>query len=537
MKIALAQINTLMGQPSLNAKRMLKRIDQARKQGADVVVFSELTLCGYPPYDYVYAKSWRKEHDVAFRHILDQSKGLHVVFGTIVEDGNLLYNSAVWIHKDGQVHFKHKELLPNQDVFHEKRYFVPGNEPALWEINGTLLGVTVCEDIWGILQPHYHHNPLGPLYAKKPDIVINLSASPFEPNKNQIRHDLIRMHQESYGCPYVYVNSVGGNDELVFDGASFVMDASGHVVAQAKAFEEDLLIWDQDVSDARQAYPERAIEQQRDAIELGLKDFVHKCGFEKVVLGLSGGIDSAVVASLAVEVFGKDNVLAAFMPTEYTRNISEEDARAIAKNLDIELIECDIDALKNQFFETIDDAFEKPSTLMTQENIQSRLRGNVLMALSSERNALVLQTGNKSEIALGYATLYGDMVGAVSPIGDLYKSEVYALGKLLNERNQAIPQRVFDRAPSAELREDQKDEDSLPSYNVVDAVLKRLIEKQSSVEEIVRDGFDEDEVRFLVSKLANMEFKRRQAAPILRVSPKSFGIGRRMPIATRPYEG
>ncbi|MEZ4819269.1 MAG: NAD+ synthase [Bdellovibrionota bacterium] len=536
MKIALSQINTATGDLTFNTQKMVQTIAQAQNEGIDLLVFPELSLPGYPPKDFIFTSDWFTQQEKKIQEVRAASAGIHVILGVIHKHENKIYNAAMWMDRDGKTTLQKKRLLPNQDVFDEKRYFAPGDTQSVWQIDQERIGISVCEDLWAPFFPQYTVDPIAELAQQKPTVMINISASPFVAGKDKVRKDLVQNHQKSYSCPFLYLNLVGGNDELIFDGGSFAMAADGRLLMQIKSFEEDVLIFDTDREALDiAAYPEDILEQKKHAIVLGLQDFVHKSGFKKVVLGLSGGIDSAVVAGLAVEALGAENVITVFMPTQYTRDISEIDAKSIARNLGTRWYELPMDEVKNQLQANIATMLERTMQSLTFENMQARIRGVILMAVSSEENALVLQTGNKSEMALGYCTLYGDMVGAISPIADLYKHEVYGIGKLLNQDTEVIPARVFQRAPSAELKADQEDTDSLPPYDVVDPIVRMCVEEGKSVEEAAAAGYDLAIVQKLYGWIENQEFKRKQAPPVLKVSSKAFGVGRRMAIAKRGY--
>ncbi|MCB1198084.1 MAG: NAD+ synthase, partial [Deltaproteobacteria bacterium] len=491
MKIALSQINTATGDLAFNTQKMVETIAQAQNEGIDLLVFPELSLPGYPPKDFIFTSDWFTQQEKKIQELRTSSAGIHVILGVIHNHENKIYNAAMWIDRDGKITLQKKRLLPNQDVFDEKRYFSSGDTQSVWQIEQERIGISICEDLWAPFFPQYTFDPIAELAQQKPTLMINISASPFVAGKDKVRKDLVQTHQKSYPCPFLYLNLVGGNDELIFDGGSFAMAADGRLLMQIKSFEEDVLLYDtgREALDIA-AYPEDVLEQKKHAIVLGLQDFVHKSGFKKVVLGLSGGIDSAVVAGLAVEALGAENVITVFMPTEYTRDISRVDAKHIAQSLGTRWYELPMDEVKNQLQANIATMLERTMQSLTFENMQARIRGVILMAVSSEENALVLQTGNKSEMALGYCTLYGDMVGAISPIADLYKHEVYGIGKLLNQDTEVIPTRVFERAPSAELKADQEDTDSLPPYDVVDPIVRMCVEEGKSVEEAAAAGYD-----------------------------------------------
>ena len=536
MRVALCQINPVVGNLLSNTKLICHWIDKAQRQNRDIdlMVFPELALTGYPPTDHVFMDDFFLLQDQCLDRIQKASQGTHIILGMILKEGEKVFNAALWIDRKGQRQFQKKMLLPNRDVFDEKRYFVSGHTQDIWNIDDERIGLNICEDLWAPLFPEYNINPLDILIDQKPSLLINISASPFVAGKDEIRKNLVRHHVKNAKVPFLYLNLVGGNDDLIFDGASFAISAHGDLAHQAKHCQEDTLIFDtQEIPTCQSRYPESMVHQKKDALVLGLQDYVHKSGFKKVTLGLSGGIDSAVVAALAGEALGAQNVITVFMPTEFTRTISGEDAMAQAKKMGTLWLEIPIDASKDQLKQTLNSHFSEAVSTLTFENIQARLRGQILMAVSSEYRALVLQTGNKSEIALGYCTLYGDMVGGISPIGDLYKHEVYALGELLNQKNNVIPERVFDRPPSAELRADQKDTDTLPPYDVVDALVKAMVEDHQSVQSLIAQGFDPEIVGDIWQKMCSQEFKRKQAPIILKTSSKAFGRGRKMAIATQ----
>ncbi|MCB0272234.1 MAG: NAD+ synthase [Bdellovibrionales bacterium] len=537
MKVAICQINTATTDMEGNLVKILSNCKRAKEQGADVCVFPELSIIGYPPKDDLFLQDRFELQQQCIEKIQQACLGMHVIVGVVEKSKEHFYNSALWIDRNGDRAYQRKELIPHRDVFDEKRYFESGNHQSVWMIDGIKIGVSVCEDLWAPFFQNYHTNPIQKLAEEKPAIMINISASPFVAGKDEIRKNLIQTHLKQHACDFIYVNLVGGNDELVFDGGSFVMNQTGELVAQAKSFEEDLLFWDSKTSHHTIcAYPQDILEQKRKAIVLGLKDFVYKNSFRNVVVGLSGGIDSALVSMLAVEAFGNKQVVTVFMPTEFTSPMSDEDATTIASNLNIPLLTLPMNELKNNTAALLEKHVDASLESLTKENLQARLRGMLLMAVSMEKNALVLQTGNKTEIALGYCTLYGDMAGAISPIGDLYKHEVYAMTKKLNDTYHAIPNRVFERAPSAELSKDQKDSDSLPPYDVADEVVRYIVEEEKSLKEIVQLGFSVDVVKKLQTMIHTYEFKRKQAPPVLKLTKKSFGVGRKMPIAKRNYE-
>lgn len=529
----MGQINTVCGNVKANFTKVHQWIGKSKDQGIDLIVFPELSLVGYPPKDFLFDPSWIDSYLEQFEKLVSATKDIHVVLGCVFWQSNKLFQGAVWIDRQGQVRYQKKILLPNTDVFDEKRYFETFTQQEVWLMDDLRVGVSVCEDLWAPLL-NYEVDPIENLCEQNPQLLINISASPFFSGKHKLRQKLVQKHVDRHKVALMYVNAIGGNDELVFDGASFVMSNEGEIVLQAKAFEEDFSIWNSNTP-ALSIYPENELEQKQHAILLGLKDFVHKSGFDSVVIGLSGGIDSALIALLAVEALGVSNVHLVFMPSQYTSSMSHEDAKEISVKLGIPLQIISIDPVKDQIFLDLNSCMGSTQSL-TQENIQARLRGTLLMAIAQEKKSLVIQTGNKSEIALGYCTLYGDMVGAISPIGDLYKYEVYTMAQNLNQKYKAIPKRVFEREPSAELKDNQHDTDSLPPYDVVDPIVKAVIEDSMTVTQIVEKGFSLEAVKKITSLIENSEFKRKQAPPIIKLTPKAFGSGRRMPIAKRFYE-
>ncbi|MCC7460134.1 MAG: NAD+ synthase, partial [Proteobacteria bacterium] len=429
-----------------------------------------------------------------------------------------------------------KNLLPNYDVFDERRYFKPGSEPEIVEISGKKIAVTICEDIWAQDVQLYNNDPIKNLKGLEMDLVINLSASPFEPHKYERRLKVVGSNAKYLSKPVIYVNLVGGNDELIFDGGSFVVNADGELASQASFFEECLHIYDTDENHVIPPAIFSNDEKLAKALTLGFRDFVRKCGFKDITFGLSGGIDSALILLLAIEAVGKEHVFPVFMPSRFTSQASKQDVSEMINKLGLPITLTPITEPFEAFEKVMASSFDEPLKPLTLENIQSRIRANILMAFSGQRNAMVINTGNKSEAAVGYCTLYGDTIGGISPIADLYKHQVYALAKHLNQKYQAIPERVFTRAPSAELHPDQKDSDRLPEYEVLDPILENYIENHENTEQLVNRGFAPKDVERAIQLVQQSEFKRRQTAPILRVSDKAFGTGRRMPIARRQYD-
>ncbi len=548
MKIALAQLNPTVGDIDGNARRILDAYARAARAGADAVVTPELSLVGYPPRDLLLKPRFIADNLAALERLAGEVGPTALLVGYVDrtgrERGLPLYNAAA-LMADGRVLARtYKRLLPTYDVFDEMRYFEPGDEPAVVEWGGSKLGLSVCEDIWtqdsaGLSARLYHGNPMADLVEAGADVLINMSASPFVTGKFAQRAALVRAQALRYGRPVVYVNQVGGNDELIFDGASFAVSAAGEVVAQLKAFEEDLAL--ADLADggprAEMAELPADVEALRTALALGLRDYMRKTGFKDAVVGLSGGIDSSLVAYLAAEAAGAEHVLGVAMPSRYSSNHSIEDARAIASGLGARFLTIPIDGPHTAFEDVLAEAFAGREPDVTEENLQARVRGTILMGLSNKFGYLVLATGNKSEVSVGYCTLYGDMVGGLAVIGDVPKTLVYALCRHINETDprSPIPERVLTKAPSAELRPGQKDEDSLPPYDVLDPILDLYVRDERSYDEIVAAGFDPATVSRVIHLVDRNEYKRKQAAPVLKVTSRAFGFGRRMPIAQR-YE-
>ena len=548
MKIALAQLNLTVGDIDGNARRILDACARAARAGARLVVTPELSLVGYPPRDLLLKPRFIADNLAALKRLAGEVGPTALVVGYVDRTGRKrglpLYNAAALI-ADGRVLARTcKRLLPTYDVFDEMRYFEPGDEPAVVEWGGSKLGLSVCEDIWtqgsaGPAARLYHGNPIADLVEAGAEILINVSASPFVTGKFAQRAELVRAQALRYGRPVVYVNQVGGNDSLVFDGASFAVSAGGEVVAQLKAFEEDLTLVDlaPGAPPAEMAELPADVEALRLALALGLRDYMRKTGFKEAVVGLSGGIDSSLVAYLAAEAAGPEHVLGVAMPSRYSSDHSLQDARALASGLGIRFLTIPIDGPHTAFEDVLAEAFAGRQPDVTEENIQARVRGTILMGLSNKFGYLVLATGNKSEVSVGYCTLYGDMVGGLAVIGDVPKTLVYALCRHINETDarSPIPQRVLTKAPSAELRLDQKDEDSLPPYDVLDPILDLYVRDERSYDEIVAAGFDPATVSRVIRLVDRNEYKRKQAAPVLKVTSRAFGFARRMPIAQR-YE-
>jgi NAD+ synthetase len=553
MRIALAQINPTVGDIAGNTRLHQTFIDRAKSAGAQLVVFPELSITGYPPRDLLLKPQFIADNLAAVQAIAAGVSGIDVIVGYADRNadpvGRPLHN-AVAVLRDGTVVSRHlKTLLPTYDVFDESRYFEPGPMSAtenLFKVNGTVIGQSICEDLWNdenlIARRLYHRNPIADLNAAGAEILVNSSASPFVVDKQQFRVELFGEQVKRFGKPLVYVNQVGGNDELIFDGNSMVFDRHGNLIARAKAFEEDLLVVDLNLSEVEGDHPgppptpaSAGVESIYHALLVGLRDYMRKCGFRSVVLGLSGGIDSALTAALAVDAIGKERVVGIALPSRYSSGHSVDDARQLADNLGIAFHVIPIKAMHDAFEATLQGSFAGLAPDVTEENLQARIRGATLMAFSNKFDHLLLTTGNKSEMAVGYSTLYGDMCGGLNLIGDVPKTTVYELSEWLNAHagREVIPSNTIHKLPSAELRPDQHDQQSLPPYPELDAILHRYVEEDKSAADIVADGFDRDTVLKVIRLIDRSEYKRRQAAPALKVTTRAFGTGRRMPMAQR----
>ena len=546
MKIALAQINPTVGDFRGNTEKIISFARKAAAAQADVVMFPELAVCGYPPADFLEKPSFVARAAEATAEIAAAAttgNALSIICGYVTQApegaGKHVINSAALL-RNGVVDFvQSKRLLPFYDVFDEQRYFEPAESQSLYALAGERLALTICEDAWNdkLFWPRqlYPIDPIDELMKAGGTFILNISASPYYRGKRELRHRMLAAIAQRHQVPVVMVNQVGGNDSLVFDGASFALGPDGAIVAQARSFEEDLVFFDSQTltGDRRPVDPseDAAVYQ---ALVLGTRDYVRKCGFSQVLIGLSGGIDSALVAAIAVDALGKDNVTTIGMPSQYSSAGSIDDARALAGNLGIRFNTIPIRDLFTQYSEALAPLFAGKAADITEENIQSRIRGNLLMALSNKFNALVLTTGNKSEMSVGYCTLYGDMVGALAVIGDVVKTEVYQLCHHVNRASEVIPRAILEKPPSAELRPGQKDTDSLPPYEVLDPILQAYVERYETPEQIAATyHFDLATVSQVVKLVERSEYKRQQAAPVLKVTSKSFGMGRRFPIAVK----
>jgi NAD+ synthase (glutamine-hydrolysing) len=540
VRIALAQINPIVGDLAGNADRMAEAYAEAARQGADLVVFTELSVTGYPPEDLLLKPAFLRDNLSALRTLSRRLKGPAALVGFVDVEGDNRYNAAAWIENGKVAAIYRKRVLPNYGVFDEDRYFVPGAAPLTRLFKGVRVGVTICEDIW-VSGPHWRQ-----LRDKKPHIVVNLSASPFHAGKLHDRKKTFRSFVSTVKAPLLYCNAVGGQDELVFDGGSFVLDAGGRVTAEAPMFQEGVFIVE---FDARGRTPKplwdapakiESIDEIHEALVLGVRDYVRKNRFIKVAVGLSGGIDSALVAALASEALGPENVVGVTMPSRYNSNATITDAKKVAENLGIRFLTLPIQAVFASFTETLAPAFSNTAPNEAEENLQARIRGALLMALSNKFGWLVLTTGNKSEMSTGYCTLYGDMAGGFAVIKDVLKTTVYALSRRINERagREVIPESTIDRAPSAELRSNQKDEDTLGAYAELDPVIVAYVEQNRSLADIVRAHPEKEAyVRRILSLIDGNEYKRRQAPPGIKITPRSFGRDHRMPITNRYRAG
>lgn len=542
-RVGLAQINPTVGDLEGNKKKILRFIDEARRKSVDIVVFPELAITGYPPKDLLFRKRFVEKNRVVLDEIVGYSSGITVVVGfvdvgKVVEPVNLydpsafpglprLFNAAAVIHDKELVGVQHKKNLPSYDVFDEKRYFTPAETSEVFRVGETKLGVTICEDIW------VDHGPVETLAKKGAELIVNISASPFYVGKTYIRARIVSKHARENNVPLVYVNMVGGQDDLVFDGCSLVSNPIGELVAVGGFCEEELVVVDP-WSKKKVTLPENHLEEVFKVLTLGIRDYVRKNGFEKVVIGISGGIDSALTAVLAVEALGRENVVGVSMPSQFTPRTSLEDAEQLAKNLGIELRKIPIKKIFDSYMETLSKEFAGTGFDVTEENIQARIRGNILMALSNKFGYLVVSTGNKSEMAVGYTTLYGDMAGGLAAISDVPKTMVYKLVEYINrEKGGIVPERIIKKEPSAELRENQKDTDTLPPYNILDPILHEYIENNLEEEEIISKGHNPDIVRKIARMVDKNEYKRKQAPIGIKITPKAFGFGRRMPITNK----
>ncbi len=549
MKITLCQCNPLVGDIFGNASRCCELLELSAAQGADLVVFPELFLQGYPPRDLLDQRWFIRQGNEALARIAavtEARPGTALLVGTALPNdlphGKQLYNAAVLIEAGKMVFFQPKSLLPTYDVFDETRYFDPSREIAVYKFKDETLGISICEDAWNdeLLWTNrlYDRDPVSELANRGATILINIAASPFHMDKENLRASLCRSHAMRHHLPFIYVNQIGGNDELIFDGNSMVFDGSGNLRAMLPAFTEAVVTVDTRAPDPVLKLPDfDTAAAVRDALLLGIRDYTRKCGFSKVIIGLSGGIDSSLTAALAVQALGRESVWGVAMPSRYSSEGSVVDARILAENLGIRFSVIPVEPMFTAFLGALSPLFAGTAPGLAEENLQARIRGTLLMALSNKFSCLLLTTGNKSELAVGYCTLYGDMSGGLSVIADLPKGMVYTLSRFINSEagKELIPESTLVKPPSAELRPDQTDQDTLPPYPILDAILHDIVEENKSLDDLVAGGFDRETARWVGETVARSEYKRRQAAPGLKVTPKAFGIGRRFPVAAK-YE-
>lgn len=551
MKIALAQLNIHVGNFEQNTQKIIDAINNAKAQEAELVVFSELSVCGYPSRDFLEFTHYIQLCENAVKEIARHTTNIAAIVGAPYKnpnpEGKDLYNAAYFLANGEIKQIIHKALLPTYDIFDEYRYFEPAKEFNTVEFRGKKIAVTICEDIWNVgnENPLYTFSPLDILAEGKPDFIVNLSASPFSYTQNEARMNTIKANCERYHLPMIYVNQVGAQTELIFDGGSMVANAQGDIVQQLPFFKEGLMIVDIDQLPKVKTAPSSSPEKQgknpdfsttkriHDALVLGIQDYFSKLGFKKAILGLSGGVDSALVLHLAVQALGKENVLSVLLPSGYSSDHSINDSLQLLKNLGSSHEVIAIEDTFQQYLKTLEPQFKNTQFGLAEENLQARIRGTLLMALSNKFGYILLNTTNKSEAAVGYGTLYGDMCGGLSVLGDVYKTQVYELCRYINRDTEIIPENILTKAPSAELRPNQKDSDSLPDYDILDKVLLQYIENRKSSDELIALGFEEALVKRVLKMVNQNEWKRFQAAPILRISPKAFGMGRRMPIEGR----
>jgi NAD+ synthase (glutamine-hydrolysing) len=545
VNIALLQINPTVGDLQGNRRLIVEAVRQAAQSNADLAVTPELALVGYLPRDFLLSEGFVRHSWNVLEELAHDLAGLPPALIGLPEpnpsdEGRPLYNTAALV-KDGRIDKRfRKALLPTYDVFDEDRYFEPFHGPQILELGGRRLGISICEDVWNDrdiwARRRYHHDPIEELIGAGAEAIVNLSASPFTVSKHTFREQMLGSMARKYGAPILYVNQYGGNDDLVFDGRSCAFGSDGSPIARGRSFDADIVVCDIDeqrpVAPASDVIPESEVWR---ALVLGTRDYARKCGFTSVVLGLSGGIDSALTAAIAAEAVGAGCVLGVLMPSPYSSRGSIDDAQQLAANLGIGTVLLPIEQAMSAMADTLHDVFANTKPGVTEENIQARIRGNLLMALSNKRSALLLTTGNKSELAVGYCTLYGDMSGGLAVIADVPKTMVYRVARWLNETRgtDVIPEATLTKAPSAELRPNQTDQDSLPPYDLLDDILRRHIEQHQPAEQIISAGFDEETVRRVLRLVRLAEFKRKQAAPGLKVTDRAFGTGWRMPIAAR----
>jgi len=539
MKIGFAQINVTVGDLRGNFDKIATAYEQLAREGAEIVITPELAITGYPPQDLLFKSRFVPENLDVLTQLQARVRGPALVVGFVDPNqgrGKAFHNAAALLEPGKPMQKTHKSLLPTYDVFDEDRYFQAAHAIAPLNFRGQKIGLTICEDIWTeryLSRPFYDVDPVRTLVEGGAEIILNVSASPFSLGKPMVRREMISSLAAKYHRSIFYCNAIGGNDELVFDGNSIAINARGELLTQLPAFQEAIVIADSDAAPTAPVAPPETVEELYEALSLGLSDYLAKCGFKNAVLGLSGGIDSAVVAAIAVDALGSGNVIGVCMPSQFSSRGSILDALTLAKNLEIECLRIPIADAFATFKAQFKDVFAGCTEDSTEENMQARLRGMTLMALSNKFGHLVLSTGNKSELAVGYCTIYGDMAGGLAVISDVPKTMVYELARFINREREIIPESTIAKPPSAELRPNQRDQDSLPPYDVLDAILRLYVEENLSALEIIEQGFDEKTVRWVQRRVDLNEYKREQAAPGLKVTSRAFGVGRRMPIAQR----
>ncbi len=541
MKIALAQINYHIGNFNSNKKKILNSIAKAKEEGADLVVFSELAVSGYPPRDFLEFDDFVNQCNQTVNEIAIECIGIAAIIGLPTHNNNPkgkpLYNSAAFIENGKIKSLTHKTLLPNYDIFDEYRYFEPNSSFKLIDFKGKKIALTICEDLWNVQDnPLYTLNPMDEFISQNPDLIINIAASPFNYHQTKIRKEVLKRNAEKYELPLFYVNHVGAQTELLFDGGSLVMNSKGKIVEELKYFAEDFRIINLEELENKKPKPINTlgeIASIHTALVMGVKNYFEKLGFKKAILGLSGGIDSAVTAAIAAEALGTENVYNVLLPSRFSSDHSINDSIKLVKNYGMPYDTIEIEDAFNTFENTLKPYFKNLPFNIAEENLQARTRGVILMALSNKFGYILLNTSNKSEAAVGYGTLYGDMNGGLSVIGDAYKTQVFELARYINRNGEMIPENIITKPPSAELRPDQKDSDSLPDYDILDVILYQYIEERKGPKEIIAMGYDKQLVNRIL-KLVNLnEYKRYQTPPILRISTKAFGMGRRMPIVAK----
>ena len=550
MRIGLAQLNTIVGDLAGNRLKIIAAYQALVDQGAELVVFPELVVCGYPPRDLLFKKRFVSDVEASLQEIATAIQAVPALIGTVEANtsgqGRSCYNTAAFCQNGRILATSHKCLLPTYDVFDEDRYFEPSAKPAVITHGTWRIGVTICEDIWthpmiGTRRLYNGLDPVSQLVTEKCDLMVNLSASPWHHGKGHVRDKLVTDAARKLGCPVVYLNAVGGNDELIFDGRSIVADAQGNITTGLAAFTEELQTVEvgrtttgtESSPHLNPSFAQEDMKDVFDALVLGLRDYAHKSGFKRALVALSGGIDSALVAVIAVEALGKDNIIGVSLPSSISSQHSRDDARILAENLGIRFETIAIAEAVNACEVALGPVFTGRAMDVTEENIQARIRGVLMMAMSNKFGSLLLTTGNKSEIAVGYCTLYGDMAGGLAVISDVFKTQVYALSRWINRVREIIPANTIEKPPSAELRPGQKDEDSLPPYDQLDAILEGYVEAGLSSRDLVAQGFPADVVKDIIRKVDLNEYKRKQAAPGLKITPLAFGVGRRIPIVQK----